>query len=100
MISKQDFLKGITGKPVELDLEGIGVIKVKGLSVAELTEIQGLSEKDDMLAALYTIVYGVVEPKLDKEDVEYIKQATPKLTMVIANKISELTGLSNKTDSP
>jgi hypothetical protein len=100
MINKSDFLKGIKGQNVTLEVEDVGQVVVKGLSVDELQEIQGLANGDDLRAALLTIIYGLVEPKLDIEDIDFVKSATPKVVNTIATKISELSGLGKPSDSP
>ncbi len=92
-MNKRDFLDGICGKAVDFKVEGLGTIKVKGLTVLATKEIQADYEQDPVGAAIATLLYGVVEPSLDKDDLQAIYQANSGMVMKIAQRISELSGL-------
>lgn len=91
-MNKHDFLDAICGKSVTRDIEGLQ-ISIRSLTVLELQEIAKHST-DEFEATLLTVVYGLVEPKLDKSDLAGLKQAKPGLIMKIAKEISELSGLT------
>lgn len=104
-LNKADFLKGLLGKTENFELEGFGIVVLKGLSVKDLETIRSLANEDEMLAALYTIVFGVVEPELTIEDINLIKDANISTAMKLSKRISELSGLvdedkEDKNDSP
>ena len=92
-MNKRDFLDGITGKPVDFEIEGLGKIKVKGLTVQATKEIQADYENDPVGAAIATLLYGVVEPSLDKDDLNTLMQGNAGMVMKISQRISELSGL-------
>lgn len=94
-MNKHDFLDAICGKAVTRDIEGLK-ISIRSLTVLELQEISKLTT-DEFEATLLTVVYGLVEPQLDKSDLAALKQAKPGLIMKIAKEVSELSGL---TDDP
>ena len=94
-MNKLEFLNAICGKPVTKEIDGIEV-QIKALSVMET---QQLSNKTDIEAALELIYFGLVEPKLDKEDLETLKQAKAGFVMKLAKAITEISGM-NETDSP
>lgn len=91
-MNKHDFLDAICGKSVNRVIEGLS-ISIRSLTVLELQEISKLTQ-DEFEATLLTVVYGMSEPKLDKEDVAALKYAKPGLIMKIAKEISELSGLT------
>ena len=94
-MNKIDFLNAICGKPIKVTIEGLEV-EIKSLTVMET---QQLSEKTDIEAALELIYYGLVEPKLNREDLETLKNAKASFVMKLAKAITEISGMS-EDDSP
>ena len=39
-LTKADFLAGITLKPQDLEIDGLGTVQVRGLGLAEMNEIR------------------------------------------------------------
>lgn len=93
MLSKEDFLSGITGRAVEFEIKDVGIVKVKGLSTNDVMEIQNHAKGDDTKATLLTIVYGLVEPTFGLEEVTKLGEMTPGILKKISERISELSGL-------
>jgi hypothetical protein len=91
-MNKHEFLDAIVGKSVTCDIEGLQ-ISIRSLTVMELQEISKLVT-DEFEATLMTVIFGLVEPKLDKEDLAGLKYAKPGLIMKIAKEIRELSGLT------
>lgn len=96
MLSKIDFLNAITGKPVKVSIDGIEV-EIRSLTVLETQELQGKSEID---AALGMVIAGLVTPKLEKSDIEALKQASPGFIMRLTKEISKLSGIDSSDESP
>lgn len=94
-MNKLDFLNAICSKPIVKEIDGIEV-QIKALTVMET---QQLSEKPDIEAALELIYYGLVEPKLNREDLETIKSSKASFVMKLAKAITEISGMSD-TESP
>lgn len=101
MLSKTDFLKGICGDSVEFEIENVGSVLLRSLTVKELRNIATQYTDDEIGAATATLLYGLVDPALDKEDIVYLEKATPGIIMKLAKRIQELSGLvPEDTDSP
>ncbi len=101
-LSKRDFLDGIVGKAVDLEVEGLGTVKVKSLTVLQMKELQTQYEGDEIGAAIGAVVKGMVEPSLDEDDVPTLYNAIPGTVMQISKRIMELSGLAveENEDSP
>lgn len=97
-MNKIDFLNAICGKPVNVKIDGLD-LQIRSLTVLETEQIHKESANSEIDAALLTVVYGIVEPSLDKSDLSALKNGKPGLLMKIAQAISELSGLKSD-DSP
>lgn len=95
-MNKLDFLNAITGKPVKVTIDGLEV-EIRSLTVLETQELQGKSEID---AALGMVIAGLVTPKLEKSDIDQLKQASPGFIMRLTKEISKLSGIDSSDDSP
>ena len=96
MLSKIDFLNAICGKPVSVTIDGIA-LEIRSLTVLETEQLQGKSEID---AALGMVIAGLVTPKLEKSDIEALKQASPGFIMRLTKEISKLSGIDSSDESP
>lgn len=95
-MNKIDFLNAICGKPVKIAIDGLEV-EIRSLTVLETQELQGKSEID---AALGMVIAGLVTPKLEKSDIDQLKQASPGFIMRLTKEISKLSGIDTSDDSP
>lgn len=95
-MNKIDFLNAITGKPVTVTIDGLEV-EIRSLTVLETQELQGKSEID---AALGMVIAGLITPKLEKSDIDQLKQASPGFIMRLTKEISKLSGIDVSDDSP
>lgn len=93
-MNKHDFLNAICGKPVKVTIDGLN-LQIRSLTVLETEQIHKEATTNEIDAALLTVVYGLVEPALDKSDLSALKQGKPGLVMKIAQAISELSGLKS-----
>ena len=93
-MNKAEFLSAICGKPVDRVIDGIPV-KIRSVTVLETQEISKV-EGDEIEAALQLCFYGLVEPKLDKEDLVILRNATAGFIMKLAKEISDLSGLGEQ----
>lgn len=100
MITKSDFLKGVLAETQEFFIGELQTsVLIKGLSVADMERISA-KETNDLDTALLTVLFGLVTPKLEEQDLEALKQAKPGVILKLAKKIGELSGLENDSDSP
>lgn len=97
-MNKLDFLNAICGKPVNVTIDGLD-LQIRSLTVLETEQIHRESANSEIDAALLTVVYGLVEPSLDKADLTALKNGKPGLLMKLAQEISKLSGLVTE-DSP
>lgn len=95
-MNKIDFLNAICGKPVKVTIDGLEV-EIRSLTVLETQELQGKSEID---AALGMVIAGLVTPKLEKSDVDQLKQASPGFIMRLTKEISKLSGIDSDSEVP
>lgn len=95
-MNKIDFLNAICGKPVKVTIDGLEV-EIRSLTVLETQELQGKSEID---AALGMVIAGLITPKLEKSDIDQLKQASPGFIMRLTKEISKLSGIDVSDDSP
>jgi hypothetical protein len=97
-MNKTDFLNAICGKAVKRTIEGIEV-EVKSLTVLEVQQIQAI--KDPFEQSLQMVLVGLINPKLDKEDMETLKKAQAGFIGKLAKEITKVSGLdSDSNESP
>lgn len=97
-INKNEFLAALTGIPVDYTMDGIGTIKVRGLSVLESNELNRKYNGDGSAIVCEAITLCVVEPKLSAEDIAAIKGSLPGFVQDLGNKIMTLSGLRQDED--
>lgn len=96
-MNKLDFLNAICGKAVQRTIDGIEV-SIRSLTVLETQQIQDI--KDPVEMSLHMIVIGLVEPKLELEDIAELKNSKAGFVAKLAKEISDVSGLSASDDSP
>ena len=92
-IDKSQLLSAIAGKEREVEIPGIGNIKIKSLEFSEVKEIQDKAKDDMMLTALYIVRYGLVEPALTDEDIVTLYKGQPGKISKISAEISKVSGM-------
>ena len=98
-MNKQDFLDAIARKTIEVEIEGLGTVKIRSLSAYEVEKIQS-KKLSDMQAALYLILYGLAEPALSEEDLKSLGDAGLEFLMPLANQISIISGIKEDPNHP
>ncbi len=91
-LTKADFLAGITLKPVDHEVEGVGLVQVRGLGLMELNEVSELAKGSDFLFALHSAHRGLCNPQLSVEDLEVLGKTNPNAVSGIGKKALELSG--------
>jgi hypothetical protein len=97
-LSKADFLAGILQRPVDLDVPGLGVVRVQGLTAEQLSDLQLSFESKPPIEVTIQMAYrGLVEPQLSEEDIAALHQANFGYINAIANRVMALSGVGGTT---
>lgn len=96
IISKNDFLTGITGKPVELEVPDLGTVKVKALDYLDVQNLVAECGDDQLKLGLMIAFKGLVDPKLDSP--EQLQIAKPSVIRTISKRVQELSGMVDAAD--
>jgi hypothetical protein len=94
-LSKADFLAGITQKPVEFEVPGLGWVLLRGLTTLELAELQTQYESQPIELMVRGVQLGMVEPALSVEDLAALNQSNPGKVSLISQRVYELSGQGN-----
>ena len=96
-VSLDDFLAGITAKPVDLDVPGLGRVQVRGLTALEAQQLEQYRENDQdiMVQAVYR---GLVNPKLSEAHVQALYDGSVAKIRVMWARIAQLTALGEAGD--
>lgn len=92
-LSKADFLAGITCQPVDFEVEGLGLIRVRSLTTLESGELSKRHAGDGIAMMLGAVRICLVEPALDESEHEQLGRAQPGIIQAIGQRIMELSGL-------
>lgn len=91
MISRDAFLKHRLGEQT-VELPGVGIVRVRGLSRQEAFEVQALKDAEAMERKVVEL--GLVEPKLSAEEVaEWYAGAPAGEVDLLVGPIQALSGL-------
>lgn len=96
-INKSDFFAAITGKPVDYEIDGVGLVQVRGLTSLELAEIQS-KNMNPVQISLDAVRRCLVAPALDASDIDLLGQAKPGVIQKIADKILVLSAVKPDDD--
>lgn len=93
-INKSDFLAALAGIPVDYTIEGVGTVKVRGLSILESNELNRKHNGDGAAIMCEAITLCVVEPKLEAADVAAIQRGQSSIIIKLGHKIQLLSGMA------
>ena len=94
-LTPDDFLMGVLGQAVDFDVSGLGTVKVRGLTVGEVSEIRRLTRGDGALLLAHTISLGMVEPHMTAEQLLAAPAGMATKYEEIGVRIAELSGLTD-----
>jgi hypothetical protein len=77
----------------EVEIDGLGMIKIKPLSTGVSLKIQKAAKNDLERSTVYVIQQGLVEPKLTPEQIQRIRIGT---MLKIADAINRVSGIEDK----
>lgn len=99
VVSREQFLSGVKPLTQSFNVPELGGdVLVKPLSMKEHADIRSASMNhlgriDEVTFVSITLVHGLVEPKLSKEDVAVLQQGQFGVLQRIANKIWAISGV-------
>jgi len=93
-----DFLTGITGGEDDLELPGLGSVRVRSLEALEVQQIRQQAGENDMEMSFFSIVAAMVEPKLDRDHIEKLHHAKPGVIALLTRRIMELSGMVDESE--
>lgn len=98
MIDKETLLKPRLAER-EVDIPGLGSVRVRAMSRAEALGMRNLPPGDVVAAERYMLRHGLVEPALTPEEIEQWQEISPgKELDYVVDAIAELSGV--KEDAP
>lgn len=81
----------------DVDIEGVGTVRVRGLSRGETFKVQQIKGTD--AAEQRILAWGLLDPELTENEVRQWQDNSPAGEMEpVANKIRELSGLNKGAD--
>ncbi len=97
-LTKADLLAGITLKPQDFEVEGLGWVQVRGLGLADLSELRAKHGNDDTQIVLHGAHRGLVNPQLSVEDLDALGQGDAGLVSSIGKRVFELSATGDKDE--
>jgi hypothetical protein len=97
-LSAADFLTGIMGDPIDLYVHPLGTVRVRGLTVAEVSDVGRRARGDDTQLLINTVVAGMVEPQMTAEQLLAAPAGMVHAYRTIGERIAELSGMVAKAE--
>ncbi len=98
-LSASDFLAAIQRQEELYEIEGVGAVRIRGLSVSQATAVMQ-KYADRMQDSVYEVVaLGLIEPQLDEAQLESLKDAAPAPVMALFERIMELSAMASSTEA-
>lgn len=95
-LTKADLLAGITLKPVDHEVEGLGWVQVRGLSMNEAAEIRAQAGDNEVSMILLFAHRGLVNPPFGLDEVEALGNANAGFITSVGSRVIDLSGLGDK----
>ena len=92
-LSIDDFLLGIQGEECDVELAGLGVVRVRSLEAVEVQQISTTAAGDNMQMSMLAILSAMVQPKLDADALAALQKAKPGPIATLAQKIMAISGM-------
>jgi len=97
-LSADDFLNGITGRAEDYAAPGIGLVRLRALTVEEVRDLRKRSKGDELLLMAYAVQTALVEPQLSANDVDRLLAGGAGFVDKIANRILEISGMKEREE--
>lgn len=97
LLNANDFLNAAIGEPIELSVDGLGTVLVRGLTLTERAEVAPYFDDNSELT-IQVILRGMVEPKLSPDVAAELRQADNRKMTTIARRILALSADGDEDD--
>lgn len=87
-----DFLAAISGGTEVFEVSGL-TVELRSLTFAEVQRLSAAHKDDSTEMAFQALVLGLVEPKLDEEQLVQVRQGRPGPLMKIATRVMRISGM-------
>ena len=92
-VSTNDFLTGILGEEKDLEIDGVGKVRIRGLDSLEVQRMNQETEGDEIQLSFEAILRGLVHPELSRDDLEALSHGKPGIITFLAHEIIVISGL-------
>ena len=92
-LSADDFLTGIVGGEEDIELTGIGKVRIRSLEALEIQQIRAQAADDEMQMSFLAVLQGLVEPELSADHLSAIQRAKPGIIAILTRRIMEISGM-------
>ncbi len=97
-LTKADLLAGVTLKPQDFEVEGLGWVQVRGLSMNEASEIRSIVGDNEAQLLLHFAHRGLVNPQFSLDEVQSLGDASVGFITALGRRVTELCGLGDKKE--
>lgn len=94
-LTPDDFLRGMLGEPEDFEVAGLGLVRVRGLSVAEVARAKQSARDDPLLLMVHMVAVGMVEPSLTAQQMLSLRAGMTPAFQAIGVRVAELSGLAD-----
>jgi hypothetical protein len=98
-LTASDLLAGLLGEEEDVEVEGLGTIRIRPLGMPEAMRI-GSASKDDAEKFVQLLARALVEPKLTEEQIERLYYATADKLTPIIDRITAMGGKAPEVSDP
>lgn len=95
-LSAEDFLAGIQCTPIDFEVPGLGVVKVRSLSSTELNQLGRKHQEDGFAMTMACIRIGLVLPVLSEDQFQQLYDGSAKYALLIGTRIMEISGAGDQ----
>lgn len=93
-----DFLAGITGGTTDIEIKGLGLVKIRALEFAEVQAIRQKAGDDDLQLTKLSVLVGMVEPKLTEAHLAALDKARAGVIGLISQRVLEISGMTSEAE--
>lgn len=98
-VERDAFLRALTITEEDMEIPGLGTVKIKPLTLVERDELRRKftrSDGDVDVVAMQTwaLIKGMVRPKLEEDDIERLRQGRAAMIDEIVTRIIEASGMA------
>jgi hypothetical protein len=97
-LSKADLLAGITLKPQDFEVPGLGWVQVRGLSMNEMQDIRTSAGDNEIKLMLLFAHRGLANPQFALNELETLGNGSAGLISSIGQRVLDLSALGDKKE--